>query len=222
MNINNLLSIPIYEFQCADEILVEEVVKQATSRNFIKSSSNNISVNDHFYNSKLFDWFDQCIAQVGDMYYKDSVSLPIISCWVTKTSKLERHHTHSHPNSILSGIFYLTSHDKAETVFYYKNPYVEMGTHEILRTSNTLNKHPLENPTIITGKINPVKGKLVLFASSIQHGTRPNLDSNIRYTVSFNTFFSGAFEEITENGGLTTGLNLQPVTVRQQFENTSI
>ena len=124
MIINNLLSIPIYEFQC-DESLSEEIYNQVlVSSVFNKNINNKVADQDYFYNEKLFDWFDQCIDQIREIYFQSGVSLPITSCWANKSSKLEKHHTHKHGNSIISGIFYLTSHEKAETMFYYKNPFL--------------------------------------------------------------------------------------------------
>jgi uncharacterized protein (TIGR02466 family) len=221
MIINNLLSIPVYEFWC-EESLTEEIYNQSISSVFFKNISNKISDRDHFYNKKLFDWFDQCTDQVCKIYFKDSISLPITSCWVNKSSKLENHHTHQHPNSVISGIFYLTTHDKAETVFFYKNPFFELGNTDLLRTCKNIEMMLVDRSTTITGKIKPEKGKLILFPSSLVHGTRPNFDLYPRYTVSFNTFFSGKITEQAEETNLTTAITLHPVTVRQLFEGNNI
>ena len=212
--INNLLSIPIYEFQCQDELLIAKIIDQVLASNFTKSQLNFLAAQDYYFDEKLFDWFDQCIAQVNKLYFKDGLSLPITTCWINKSSRTERHHIHTHQNSILSGILYLTSHKKAETVFYYKNPYFEMGNNEILRGSDIL---PLErSPSVITGKINPVKGKLIIFPSSLTHQTAPNIDPDIRYTIGFNTFFSGIIRKKTD---VTTDLDLRPVSVRERFKD---
>lgn len=217
MQVNNLLSIPIYEFQCNDQ-LTEEIYNQAVLSKFTDNMSNKISDREHYYNAKLFDWFDQCIDQVSKIYFLNEISLPIISCWINKSSKLEKHHTHHHPNSILSGIFYLTTHDKAETVFYYKNPYVEMGATSLILASKDLEKNLVDRPSTIMGKVAPEKGKLILFPSSITHGTRPNPDLHARYTISFNTFFSGKIHDKDHGVALTTDIILQPITVRHQVE----
>jgi len=214
MIINNLLSVPIYEFQCNDQ-LTEEIYNQAILSKFTDNFLNKIS-DTHFYDSKLFEWFDQCIDQVCKIYFLNEISLPIVTCWVNKSSKLEKHHTHHHPNSVLSGIFYLTTHVKSETVFYYNNPYFEMGATSLVHASKDRTKGLSERPTTIVGKITPSKGKLILFPSSLVHGTRPNTDSHIRYTISFNTFFSGKIHDDTKY--VTTNIILQPTTVQQQFE----
>jgi len=217
MKINNILSIPIYEFQC-DENLTEEIYNQSILAKFTDNISNKISDREHYYNSKLFEWFDQCIDQVSKIYFLDEISLPIVTCWINKSSKLEKHHVHHHPNSILSGIFYLTTHTKAETLFYYKNPYFEMGATNLILASKDLEKNFSERSTTILGKVAPEKGKLILFPSSIVHGTKPNTDSHARYTISFNTIFSGKVHDENHGAALTTDIMLQPVTVRQQGE----
>jgi uncharacterized protein (TIGR02466 family) len=188
------------------------------SCDFIKNIVNKIADREHFYNEKLFDWFDQCIDQVCKIYFQNEISLPITSCWVNKSSKLEKHHTHQHSNAVISGIFYLTTHEKAETIFYYKNPFFELGITDVLHAAKNIDIKFEDHPTTIIGKIKPEKGKLILFPSSLVHGTRPNLDSYPRYTVAFNTFFSGKIYQ--EEGGtqLSTDITLHPSTVRQYFE----
>jgi len=214
MVINNLLSIPIYEFQCGDEVLIEDIISQVSSLNFTKNKFNFLAAQDYYYNEKLFDWFDQCIGQVSELYFKDSLSLPITTCWVTKSSRTERHHIHHHPNSILSGIFYLTTHNKAETIFYYKNPYFAMGNNEIFQVADAPSLE--RSPSVITGKINPIKGKLIIFPSSLTHQTNPNIESHIRYIVGFNTFFSGL---IGNEKYVTPNIDLRPVPVRERFKD---
>jgi uncharacterized protein (TIGR02466 family) len=218
MNIVNLLSIPIYEFYC-DELLTEEIYNHAVSSVFVKNTDNKIADRDRFYHEKLFEWFDQCVDQVSKIYYKDEISLPIVSCWVNKSSKLEKHHIHLHSNAVISGIFYLTTHEKAETMFYYKNPFFEIGKTDLLRASKDIEKDLADHPTTLTGKVRPEKGKLILFPSSLIHGTRPNLDSYARYTVAFNTFFSGTIYQKENKESLTTDITLHPVTVKQYFKN---
>jgi len=213
MIINNLLSVPIYEFQLENEKLIEEIYNQAVETEFIKNSSNMISDHKFFYHERLFDWFDQCIEQVKKIYFIDEISLPIVSSWFNKSSKLERHHIHRHPNSVLSGIFYLTSHDKSETIFYYDTPYFQLGNTDLFLTSKYLKNSLAERPFTITGKVQPKKGKLLLFPSSIHHGTRPNIDSHDRYTISFNTFFSGKIHD--EHIGNSSDIALQPITIRE-------
>lgn len=220
MIINNLLSVPYYEFQC-EEILTEEIYNQVLSSSvFVKNTTNRIADRDYFYNDKLFDWFDQCVDQVCKIYFQPGVSLPITSCWANKSSKLEKHHTHQHSNSVISGIFYLTTHNKAETVFYYKNPFSELGNTDLLRTCKNIDMKFEDHPTTLIGKIKPEKGKLILFPSSLVHGTRPNLDPYPRYTVAFNTFFSGKITHKEEGASLTTDITLHPLTVRQYFKKT--
>jgi hypothetical protein len=218
MKINNLLSIPIYEFQCDDQ-LTEDILNQAKTVAYYANAQNQISAT-HFYHDKLFAWFDQCIKQVSDIYFLDEVSLPIISCWINKSSPLERHHIHHHTNSVLSGVFYLTDHRKSETVFYYENPYYAIGVNNLISASKDREKSFAEQSTTITGKITPQKGKLILFPSSFIHGTRPNTDAHTRYTVSFNTFFSGHIYENNDHRlNLTTDIILIPTAISDQNQN---
>jgi uncharacterized protein (TIGR02466 family) len=215
MIINNLLSVPIYEFQC-DESLINEISLLAIEDIYRKNQNNTIT-HDNFYHEKLFDWLDECTEKVKKIYFLDSIKLEITNCWFNKSKKLEYHHYHRHPNSIVSGILYLTTHDSGETVFYHTNPWREIGSNYMASIANlessAVNLHT--DFASLTEKIKPVKGKLILFPSSMTHGTRPNTDLIDRYSLSFNTYFSG---EVAWGPGESCKMYVKTQSIRDQHD----
>lgn len=219
MKINNLISIPIYEFQC-DDALTDDVYNEIDNCKFEKNTKNYWAFGEMFYHEKLFEWFDQCLDQVSKKYFLDSISLPIVSSWVNRNKKNEYHHFHWHTNSIVVGIFYLTTHDSGETVFYYEDPFHSLGDQRPFLASKNQNKQINENPTTLVGKVKPEKGKLILFPSNLHHKTSPNMDSNPRYTISFDTFFSGLVKDSRMQSYFKgTEITLNPTTVAQRNKN---
>lgn len=207
METKHILGIPIYTFDCSAQLL-DIAVKESNKLQYQNNVSNKISVTEYFYNKDLFDWFDECIDVAKmDIGIPSSIKLPIISCWFNKSNKLEKHHSHSHSNSFMSAIFYLSdSHKGGDTIFQIPNPWYKH--YDWIKFTES-KKIPLDY------KISPTKGKLVLFPSWLQHSVTPLKSIEERVTLSFNTFFSG--EIATE--GRNISLYLSPKTTKERQEN---
>lgn len=190
MNKLSFLPITFYEFQSSDE-LVEKTLELISSVQMRKNTSNHASITDLFFDDDLFSWFESCIDSAKqDIGIPKNIELPITSCWVNKTSKLQAHHNHNHANSFLSGIYYLTdNHSGGITNFSKKNSYLDFF--EWLRFQH--------NPSfLISQSFTPKKGTLLLFPSSIKHNVSSVKDISTRYTIAFNTFLSGPVDDSDE------------------------
>lgn len=202
-----VFNIDFYKFTCDDALTdkILEVVKQSSWR---LNSSNKIADDDLFFHPELFDWFDECILTVKKKIgIPDSVDLPITSCWANKTEKLNAHHLHVHPNSVISGIFYLTSHLSGETSFTTTNYWIKDISHFSFMA-------PL--PDRVQAKISPVKSTLILFPSNISHSVKALKELETRYTISFNTYLSG----IIDNGKNKCRLQMNTKSVRDWHNET--
>lgn len=184
----SLCPITLYEFQ-ATELLTSEVLENVKELTYRKNSHNLIS-EDIFYHEEMVDWFTECLEIVQKEKYPDLPNLVVTSCWANKNTKYKGHHTHYHPNSIISGIFYLTSHETGETVFEVDDPWYRFDD-DLLWYTGQESKSSRSRGTPIKDKNKPVAGKLLLFPSSLYHGVRPLNEMPERYTVSFNTFIKG-------------------------------
>lgn len=191
-----------------DNTVMDSILKEIT--NVLpckKNNSNKIlhtlesSTNYSYYNKELFSWFNQCLLDVKKDQFIDHIDLVITECWATKSSKFEKHHRHTHPNSIVSGILYLDD-SLAATEFYVPNPWAFMNDVIAATRIRKLNV-----------SIKPEKGKLIIFPSNIEHDTKPNLSTMDRHTISFNTFIDGAI------GGIGQHLKLNAVSVDSCFNN---
>jgi hypothetical protein len=108
-----------------------------------------------------------------------------------------------HPNSFMSGILYLSEdHSGGLTEFMTDNLW--WNNFKWLMFGNN------PNARTINQKYAPQKGKLLLFPSELQHGVTAVIDNSTRYTISFNTFFSGPISD-TKKGRVRLELKSKSV-----------
>ena len=112
----------------------------------------------------------------------DDLSVYITQSWINYTKSNQSHHPHVHPNSYISGVFYIDVLPDVDTITFFA-PWV-----------NTR----LEYPSREIGIYNasdwnvPVKNKdIVLFPSNLTHSVPVNNADHVRISLSFNTFIAG-------------------------------
>lgn len=155
---------------------------------------------DCIYHEELFIEIQKCVDMVAEKHFTNT-KFAICDSWLTRSSFGQRSKQHCHAFSIFSGLLYMTDQEKAETIFYLPDPFYSKH--------GTLWK-PLmkQQPYMFTVK--PVKGKLIIWDSSIEHKIGRMADKNKRYTLAFNTFPTGLISK-----GLTAQLKLNVVDVIQ-------
>ena len=184
----NPLAAPLYEFQLPKEILptiITDILQIPSgpsngSTNIIKHSVD-VDLNYSYFNPELFTFLDEYLRKIAEEQYLPEAKLSITECWGTVSHKFQKHHRHTHPNSILSGIVYLTDSDAA-TEFYLDNPF--NWAHDVIHTAK-------DGFSKVQVKVTPSAGKVIIFPSNLEHGTAANLSNDKRITLSFNTFFTG-------------------------------
>ena len=138
-----------------------------------------------------------------DNYFKivydtsNTVSLQITQSWLTLSHKGESHHSHTHPNSVVSGVVYINvgRDDGINLYRIEENLRFELEPNEI----NYYNSYKIHVAT--------KAGDLILFPSNVKHGVREVTEDIKRISLSFNTFFSGEMgnPEFSNALRITTG-----------------
>tara|TARA_B100000212_G_scaffold72837_1_gene51411 strand:+ start:10070 stop:10642 length:573 start_codon:yes stop_codon:yes gene_type:complete len=108
----------------------------------------------------------------------------ISTMWATGCASNEYIHTHSHPNSFISGVYYPQDINYPPIRFF--DPVPKMIIPDVAQPN-------FYNVTDCI--INPNKGDLLLFPSYLKHQTAKNDLDQMRYSISFNVFLSGTFGE---------------------------
>ena len=103
--------------------------------------------------------------------------------WVSVKKPGQYHAAHTHPNSMISGIFYFDDVDKSTPILFSKPK--DMGNS--FKFFPEVNKQSTSNEFSSTHYvIECVKGYVLLFPSYLEHSVPPNLTKKDRYSLSFN------------------------------------
>ena len=110
--------------------------------------------------------------------------------WANMNPKGAAHPIHSHPNNFLSGIYYLRTHEGADTVNFH-DPRSQTG---IIRPPVT--ELTAENTDQVVVKVSD--GTLLMFPSWLPHSVDASGSDETRISVSFNIMFSAYAEKMNK------------------------
>jgi uncharacterized protein (TIGR02466 family) len=108
----------------------------------------------------------------------EKFALNITSCWAIVNGKLAFNSVHNHPNSILSGVYYLQAPENCGGIFF-SDP----------RPASQMLIPPVKEFNLWTfPKVSykPHEGTMLLFPSWLLHGVEMNVSEEVRISVSFN------------------------------------
>jgi uncharacterized protein (TIGR02466 family) len=115
--------------------------------------------------------------------------LEITGCWANISPVGAAHHMHSHPNNLLSGVYYVQAAPGANTItFYDPRPQAHVIAPHILKTSGA-------NASALFPEARA--GRFYLFPGWLQHSVDPNRSDRDRISVSFNTMISSFTERVS-------------------------
>ena len=207
----DILPQSIFKFECDQKLLestLETLKKEEYRREGVHThkSKQTVSVRldkeDRY--SEIYDWFHQCLEEVRLKFELECDKIKISSSGGNRTGGHSIHGAHSHPNSFISGIFYLTD-SSAKTVFFCNNHWT--GDNDPLKPSNLSNivqmMFPGSEHNIIQHFQPSIAGNLILFPSSLIHAvTQTEHDAENRYTMSFNSFPCGKIGRDSHNASV--------------------
>ena len=110
--------------------------------------------------------------------------------WANMNPKGAAHPIHSHPNNFVSGVYYLSTHEGADTVNFH-DPRAQTG---IIRPPITV--LTAENTDQVVVKVN--NGTLLMFPSWLPHSVDPNGSEETRISTSFNVMPSTYAETMSK------------------------
>ena len=124
-----------------------------------------------------------CVAEVIAFLRWDTAKVTprLINCWAIANDKYSSNVVHNHPQSTLSGVYYVQAPENSGDLFF-RDPREQPGLVDppfTERTSWTF-------PTVI---YKPQVGRLLIFPGWLLHGVEPNLSDETRVCVSFNVGF---------------------------------
>jgi len=106
----------------------------------------------------------------------------ITACWATVLARGASHKLHSHPNNFLSGVYYVRTHEGADTINF----------HDPRKQTSVIRPPVVELTAENTDQVvvRVADGTLLLFPSFVEHSVDANRSDEERISVSFNLMFS--------------------------------
>ena len=196
--IQNLFPTPIYitkinrAFTKQELKFVEQQKKYCTKNQGNINTKNNYILNrKEFKNIKKF--LDKCCKDYLDKVIcpKKNIELYITQSWLNYTETNQFHHSHQHPNSVISGVLYFDSDIKYDRILF-SHPTVYQQIKPDIEKFNLWNSDSWFFPV--------ETGNLFMFPSSTTHQVETKKGNNTRISLAFNTFYKGT---IGDNSKLT-------------------
>ena len=198
MVINNLFPTPVGSFELGRDLSKLEQkflfnletrpnMGNVTSTNNYVLRDNRLSSLRLFLNNSLQEYFQATMSP------QDNVKLEITQSWINYTKTGQYHHKHTHPNSVISGVFYIQASKEIDKLFFYNESYQQIKI--VPKEFHVYNSESWWLPV--------ETGQLLLFPSSLTHMVATTSGEDDRISMSFNTFYKGKLGDEVALTGLT-------------------
>jgi uncharacterized protein (TIGR02466 family) len=187
-NINGIFPTPIYISKLNRELTQLELkFVDKNKKDFYKNDGNITSNNNYILNEKPFlnikkeldkivhDYFDKVLSTT------DAITPYITQSWLNYTETNQYHHKHQHPNSLVSGVFYINCDDKFDKIKFFKNEHQTIKPE--IKDWNIWNSE--------SWWFSVKTGDVILFPSSLTHMVETKQGDNTRISLAFNVFIKG-------------------------------
>lgn len=180
---HNLFPTPVSSFTLDRELTKEELdflSIQEEKPNEGNTTSANRTILDNENLSSLRKFIEESL----DTYFKgifspkNKVSLRFTQSWTNYTKPGQYHHKHAHPNSLVSGVFYVKANKDSDKIYFYRDGYRQL-------------KLPVDQWNLYNSESwwLPVNtGDLYIFPSSLTHMVETVQGDDTRISLAFNTF----------------------------------
>ena len=187
-NINGIFPTPIYISKLDRKLTPLELkFVDKNKKDFYKNSGNITSNNNYILNEKPFanikkeldlrvkDYFDKVISP------SNNITPYITQSWLNYTETNQYHHKHAHPNSLVSGVFYINCHEEHDKIKFFNDNYKTIKLE--VKDWNMWNSE--------SWWFSVKTGDVILFPSSLTHMVETKQGDNTRISLAFNVFIKG-------------------------------
>jgi uncharacterized protein (TIGR02466 family) len=195
--VNGIFPTPVYMSKLDRDLTKKELSFIDKSKLDFYRNEGNITSNDNYIlNQKVFSKLKEDLdLRVKDYFNKvlsttDAVTPFITQSWLNYTETKQYHHKHQHPNSLVSGVFYVNCHEELDKIKFFNDGYKTIKPE--IKDWNLYNSESWWF-TVKTGDI-------ILFPSSLTHMVENKEGTNTRISLAFNVFIKGT---IGNNKNLT-------------------
>ena len=152
-----------------------------------KNEGNLTSNDDYILNSKTFISLKKELDGIVKDYFNKVISPSnnikpyITQSWLNYTEQAQYHHTHAHPNSLVSGVLYINADKDNDKIKFFKTMY------QIIKPE--IKEYNLYNSETWWFPVETLD--VILFPSSLIHRVEVKQGTNTRISLAFNTFIKG-------------------------------
>jgi uncharacterized protein (TIGR02466 family) len=186
--INGIFPTPIYISKLDRELSKKELLFiDKTKLDIYRNEGNTTSNDNYILNDKVFKYLkEELDLKVQDYFNKvispsNNITPYITQSWLNYTETNQYHHKHQHPNSLVSGVFYINCDEEHDKIKFFKEKY-EIIKPEI-KDWNLWNSETWWFPV--------KTGDIILFPSSLIHMVETKKGDNTRISLAFNVFIKG-------------------------------
>jgi len=186
--INGIFPTPIYISKLNRELTNKELSFIDKTKSDCNKNEGNITSNDNYilHNKAFKNLKEDLDLRVKDYFNKvisptDAISPYITQSWLNYTEKNQYHHKHAHPNSLVSGVFYINCDDKFDKIKFFNDKYSTIKPE--VKDWNIWNSE--------TWWFSVKTGDVILFPSSLTHMVETKQGDNTRISLAFNVFIKG-------------------------------
>jgi uncharacterized protein (TIGR02466 family) len=187
-NINGIFPTPIYISKLNRKLTNKELSFIDKTKSDCNKNEGNITSNDNYIlNQKPFkelktdldlrvkDYFEKVISPTN-------VITPYITqSWLNYTETNQYHHKHQHPNSLVSGVFYINCQEEHDKIKFFNDRYQTIKPE--IKEYNIWNSE--------SWWFSVKTGDVILFPSSLTHMVETKQGDNTRISLAFNVFIKG-------------------------------
>ena len=187
--INSIFPTAIYMSKLNRKLTTLELkFVEKNKKDVYKNKGNITSNNNYILNEKPFlnikkeldlrvkDYFEKIISPT------DTITPYITQSWLNYTETNQFHHKHEHPNSLVSGVFYINCHEELDKIKFFKKDIYQMIKPET-KDWNLWNSE--------TWWFSVKTGDIIMFPSSLTHMVETKEGNNTRISLAFNVFIKG-------------------------------
>ena len=162
------------------------IKKQKYRRGILNEQSEDTFILDNKELKKIRTFFETKLNKFATEVLQCTNKFVITQSWLNRAGKGESHHTHTHSNSIVSGVWYPHTHEKLPPIQFFRDrdKSIELNTSNFNHFNNDSFLFPAKS------------GELLLFPSIMRHGVLPNKYEEKRISLSFNTWVKGDLGDV--------------------------
>lgn len=181
MKKREILPLSIYEFDVPEDLVATTLALADTEKYYDSGTGHRTETYLHKnrkYND-VFSWVHESLEEVRVDQGYTCDALKVSLSWLNRWETGRWAPKHTHANSFVSGIIYLTNNDSrtwfsVDSLWDTGAGVIGMGGEEQI-----IHKEP------------STSGKMLVFPSNLAHSVDENMSPHLRYTLTFNAFPSG-------------------------------